>query len=63
MANIYFKTIFDEQKIVDFTNNIRIYINGLPLQNVVDCQLTMESYGITRIDIIQDEFISKLQDI
>ena len=61
IPDIYLKTNFDEQKIVDFSN-IQIYINGKPLKNVVDCQLTIESYGKSRIDIIQDKLMYALKE-
>ena len=60
LPDIYLKTNFDEQRTVDFSN-IQIYINGKPLQNIVDCQLVIESFGRTRIDIVQDEFIYNLK--
>lgn len=61
LPEMFLKTNFDEQRIVDFSN-VQIYLNGKPLQNVVDCQLIMESFGTTRIDIVQDEFIYALRE-
>ena len=62
MSNVYhLKTEYDNQNIVDFTNNVQIYLNGELLQDVIDCQLTMESFGKTRIDIIQDKLIYALR--
>jgi hypothetical protein len=60
IPDIYIKTNYDEQRIIDFSN-VQIYLNGEPLQNVVDCQLTIENFGRTKIDIIQDEFIYNLR--
>jgi hypothetical protein len=57
----YIQTEYDNQHIVDFTNNVQIYINGKLLENVVDCQLIKESFGKARIDIIQDKLIYALR--
>lgn len=56
----YMQTEYDNQYIVDFSN-VQIYINGKLLENVVDCQLTKESFGTARIDIIQDKLIYALR--
>ena len=62
MQNFYqLKTEYDEQMIVDFSN-VQIYINGELLQDVVDCQLTKESFGTARIDIIQDRLMYVLKE-
>ena len=62
MQNFYeLKTEYDEQMIVDFSN-VQIYINGELLQDVVDCQLTKESFGTARIDIIQDRLMYALKE-
>ncbi len=57
----YIQTEYDNQHIVDFTNNVQIYLNGKLLEDVIDCQLTMESFGIARIDIMQDKLIYALR--
>ena len=56
----YIQTEYDNQYIVDFSN-VQIYINGELLQDVVDCQLTKESFGTARIDIIQDKLMYALK--
>lgn len=62
MQNFYqLKTEYDNQTIIDFSD-VQIYLNGKPLEDVVDCQLTMESFGKARIDIIQDKLIYALRN-
>jgi len=57
----YIQTEYDNQYIIDFSD-VQIYINGEPLQDVVDCQLTKESFGKARIDIIQDKLMYALRN-
>ncbi len=61
MQNLYhLQTEYDNQMIIDFPN-VQIYINGELLENVVDCQLTKESFNTARIDIIQDKLMYALR--